>query len=304
MTGHVFSELITALHGSSSSKTSWINVFHALPGYFTLSNLPKSPPSTPGQAVGDEEYFTAKIFDSAVHIPDYQTKSTLLPPSPKPVVPPGSVHISIVERYIPPTNANEYVEMFQLRGCSLLQDRLIELSGDNGLLVFIYPTRTGARTFMRDYLGPVLDPLLRSITVVHELSADLGKNLGEMRAVPHLDEYGPLKAKLEQFCHKLNEVAPKEFVFTVVHGSKENVHLDRSTWAGEWWVKQEKPRIRETVKQYFRNSKKLPESDMTSSYLIQEVLDGVVNRKYDQVAPRSKGVEVSVFVIKKTKRTE
>jgi hypothetical protein len=154
------------------TNTSWINVFHALPGRYTLSDLPKSPPSTPGPSVGGDEYFTSKVFDSAVAIPDYQLSSKLLPPSPRPVVPPGSINISVVERYIPPTNTNEYGEMFALKGHSLLYDRLSELSMDNGILFFVYPTKTGAKTFMQHYLGPIIEPLLRTVTVVHDLHSE------------------------------------------------------------------------------------------------------------------------------------
>ena len=307
MTGHIFGRIISALHESTTANTAWINVFHAVPGRFTLSDLPKSPPSTPGPAVGGDEYFTSKVFDSAVAIPDYQLDSKLLPPSPRPVVPPGSVHISIVERYIPPTNTNEYGEMFMPKGHSLLHDRLVELSPTNGILVFIYPTKTGARTFMHDYLGPIIDPLLRSLTVVNELPSELCSSLGRMSSVAYLDEYDSLKFQFERFCKTLGEgsSADKKAVYTVIHASKEEAPLERSVWANDWWIKQEKPRIRETVSKYFRQMKKLPESEMTGTHLIQEVLDGVANRKQEDGDEGSstsgpKGVEVGIFIVKKT----
>lgn len=301
-TGHLFPQIIAAIHDQSLIQTAWINVFHAVPGRFTLSDLPKSPPSTPGPAVGGDEYFTSKIFDSAVAIPDYQLDSKLLPPSPRPVVPPGSVNVSIVERYIPPTNTNEYAEMFHLKGRSLLHDRLVELSPDNGMLLFIYPTRTGARSFMQHYLGPILDPLLRSITVVHDLSSGLGRSLGQMSSVDYLDEYERLQEHVVRYCDLLSEggSGDKKSVFTLVRASKEEAVLERSAWANDWWIKQEKPRIRETVNKYFRQVKKLPESEMTGSHLIQEVLDGVANRKAEDVRSESRGVEVGVFIIKRT----
>jgi hypothetical protein len=307
MTGHIFGRIISHLHESTTASTAWINVFHAVPGRFTLSDLPKSPPSTPGPAVGGDEYFTSKVFDSAVAIPDYQLDSKLLPPSPRPVVPPGSVHISIVERYIPPTNTNEYGEMFMLKGRSLLHDRLVELSPNNGMLVFIYPTRTGAKTFMRDYLGPIIDPLLRSLTVVNELPSELCSSLGRMSSVAYLDEYDSLRSQFERFCTNLGENSSrdKKAVYTVIHASKEEAPLERSVWANDWWIKQEKPRIRETVSKYFRQMKKLPESEMTGTHLIQEVLDGVANRKMESSyegssSPGPKGVEVGVFIVTKT----
>ncbi|KAF1976861.1 hypothetical protein BU23DRAFT_626404 [Bimuria novae-zelandiae CBS 107.79] len=300
-TGHLFAQLIAAIHDQSPANTAWINVFHAVPGRFTLADLPKSPPSTPGPVVGGDEYFTSKIFDSAVAIPDYQLDSKLLPPSPRPVVPPKSIHISIVERYIPPTNTNEYAEMFQLRGHSLLRDRLVELSPDNGLLLFIYPTRTGARTFMQRYLGPILDPLLRSITVVHDLSSELGKNLGQMSSVNYLDEYERLKDQVIRYCEAMSGEATggNKYTYTVLRATREESILERSAWANDWWIKQEKPRIRKTVNDYFRQVKKLPESGMTASNLIQEVLDGVANRKVEDHR-EPKGIEVGVFIIKKT----
>ncbi|PVI04955.1 hypothetical protein DM02DRAFT_624487 [Periconia macrospinosa] len=303
MSGHLFGQLIVFIHDRTTSYTSWTNVFHAVPGRFTLSDLPKSPPSTPGPAVGGDEYFTKQIFDSAVAIPDYQLESKLLPPSPRPVVPPGSINISIVERYIPPTNTNEYAEMFQLRGRSLLHDRLIELSKDNGLLLFIYPTKTGARTFMQDYLGPVLDPLLRALTVVHDLPSDLGKSLGQMGSVAYLDEYESLKMNVEQFCKRVGNATSTDSVdqrpvYEVMHASREEIHPERKAWANDWWIKQEKPRIRDTITTYFRQTKKLPESGMTGSHLIEAVLDGVAHRNADG-DHRLKGIEVGVFIIKK-----
>jgi hypothetical protein len=301
MRGHLFGEIIASIHEQTTANTAWINVFHAVPGRFTLADLPKSPPSTPGPAVGGDEYFTSKVFDSAVAIPDYQLDSKLLPPSPQPVVPPQTIQISIVERYIPPTNTNEYAEMFLLRGRSLLHDRLVELTADNGLLLFIYPTKTGARTFTQNYLGPVLDPLLRTLTVVHDLASDLGQTLGQMSSVAYLDEYDNLKSHMERFCSVLNKAASgdKKPTYQVIHAARETVQLDRDAWANDWWIKQEKPRIRDTITKYFRQTKKLPESGLTGTHLIEEVLDGVANRRVGNES-RLKGVEVGVFLVKKT----
>jgi hypothetical protein len=304
ITGHLFTQIIAAIHERTSTPTSWINVFHAVPGRFTLSDLPKSPPSTPGPAVGGDEYFTSKVFDSAVTVDDYQLDSKLLPPSPRPVVPPGSVNISVVERYIPPTNINEFAEMFQFKGRSLLYDRLVELSSDNGLLLFIYPTRAGAKTFMREYLGPILDPLLRSIAVVHDLSSDLGKSIGHMSAVEHLHEYDHLHIAVERFCGRLSELsspltpsANEQATYSILHATKEEIVLDRTAWASDWWIKQEKTRVRDTVNKQFR--KKMPKSDMTPTNLIQEILDGVAQKEHHPFRPL-RGVEVGVFIIKKT----
>ncbi|KAH7082630.1 hypothetical protein BKA63DRAFT_135792 [Paraphoma chrysanthemicola] len=308
LTGHLFGQLIATIHDRTATNTAWINVFHALPGRYTLSDLPKSPPSTPGPAVGGDEYFTSKVFDSAVAIPDYQLDSKLLPPSPRPIVPPGSINISVVERYIPPTNMNEYAEMFTLRGRSLLYDRLVELSSDNGILFFIYPTRTGAKTFMQHYLGPIIEPLLRTVTVVHDLHSELGRSLGQMVAVNYLDEFEQLEAHVKSFCTKVGDNGNGQLgnvggrsTYEVIHSAKEEMVLNRSVWADDWWIKQEKPRIRDAVTKYFRKSKKLPTGEMTGPHLIQEVLEGVSTREYQDGSP-TKGVEVGVFIVKKTRR--
>jgi hypothetical protein len=266
-------------------------------------DLPKSPPTTPGPAVGGDSYFTSKVFDSAVAIPDYQLDSKLLPPSPRPVVPPGSINVSVVERYIPPTNTNEFAEMFTFRGRSLLYDRLIELSTDDGILLFVYPTKTGARTFMQRYLGPIIDPLLRTVTVVHDLHSELGRSLGQMSSVNYLDEYDHLESQVRKFCSSMGERhagTSRGAHYEVVHSGKEEVMLERSAWADDWWIKQEKPRIRDVITKYFSKSKKLPTGEMGASTLIQDVLEGVSEREY-QDGPPTKGVEVGVFIVKKTK---
>jgi hypothetical protein len=308
-TGHLFGQLIATIHDRTTTSTAWINVFHALPGRYTLSDLPKSPPSTPGPAVGGDEYFTSKVFDSAVAIPDYQLEAKLLPVSPRPVVPPGSINISVVERYIPPTNTNEYGEMFALRGRSLLYDRLSELSIDNGVLFFIYPTRTGAKTFMQKYLGPIIEPLLRSVTVVHDLHSELGRSIGQMAAVNYLDEYEKLEEHVRSFCAKVTEHthsqkshSDEKYAYEIVHASREEYTPNRIAWADDWWIKQEKPRIRDAITKYFRKSKKLPTGELTGPHLLQELIEGVSTREYDD-GPPTEGLEVGVFIIQKVRRT-
>lgn len=302
LTGHLFGQIIAAIHDDTTTHTSWINVFHAVPGRYTLSDLPKSPPSTPGPAVGGDSYFTSKVFDSAVAIPDYQLDSKLLPPSPQPVVPPGSINISVVERYIPPTNTNEYAEMFSLRGRSLLYDRLVELSPNNGTLLFVYLTKKGAQTFRGQYLGPVIDPLLRTVTVVHDLHSELGRNLASMDAMNYLDDYDRLEDRMRKFCSALSErqsSTSEAATYEVIHAAREERILERKAWADDWWIKQEKPRLREIILKYFRKSKKLPTDEMSGAHLLQEILEGVSNREYIGEDTR-KGVEVGVFVVRKT----
>ncbi|GME33229.1 hypothetical protein GTA08_BOTSDO10997 [Neofusicoccum parvum] len=306
--GQAFPHIINALHEAiPPASTVWINVFHAVPGRFNMADLPTSPPSTPGPPVGGEDYFTTKVFDSAVQVTDYEGEVKAAR-SPRPVVPPGSVDVSIVERYIPPTSPSEFAGLYSTSGSrSLLLDRLAELSPDHGTLLFVYPTRTGGRTFMKDYLGPVLDPILRFMHVVHDLSADLGSSLGHMAAVEHLHEFEDMKRRLGTFLHQLNSGKTSERFklagsnFTIVYAKKQEARLARDVWANDWWIKQEKPRVRTAVSKYFRLAHKLPPEDQVMpTNLIQEILDGVASKPYELGEPK-KGVEVGVFVIRRSR---
>ncbi|KAF4301482.1 hypothetical protein GTA08_BOTSDO06802 [Botryosphaeria dothidea] len=306
--GQAFPHIINALHEAiPPASTVWINVFHAVPGRFNMADLPTSPPSTPGPPVGGDDYFTMKVFDSAVQVTDYEGEVKAAR-SPRPVVPPGSVDVSIVERYIPPTSASEFAGLYSTSGSrSLLLDRLAELSPDHGTLLFIYPTRTGGRTFMNSYLGPVLDPILRSMHVVHDLSADLGSSLGHMAAVEHLHEFEEMQRRLDTFLHQLNSGKTSERFklggsnFQIVYAKKQEARLARNVWASDWWIKQEKPRVRSAVSKYFRLAHKLPPEDQVMpTNLIQEVLDGVAKKPYEFGEPK-KGVEVGVFVVRRSR---
>jgi hypothetical protein len=127
-----------------------------------------------------------------------------------------------------------------------------------------------------------------------------------MSAVEHLPSYDTLHAELEKFCAQLSEapsslnVSPeRRATYSIVHACKEEALLDRQAWASDWWIKQEKSRVRELVTKYFR--KKLPSSELTPTNLIQEVLDGVAHRE-DMGITRKRGVEVAVFIVEKTPR--
>lgn len=312
--GHVYPAIVDAIHSSTPAQpTVWINIFHAIQGRFNLADLPTSPPSTPGPPVGGDDYFTQKVFDSAVSISDYSSDDlSSLPRSPRPIVPPSSINVSVVERYIPPTSSNEFVDMFNPNGPSVLVDRLVELSPNNGTLVFIYPTRKGAETFMQEYLSPILEPILRTMLVVNNLSSDLGTRLGTMASAQHLRDYDQLHHSMARLCAKLTQRSSSmqrfhdhRASFSLVHASKEEVHIDKDTWLKEWWVKQEKPRIRDAMTQYAREAQKKSsnldaERAVTATELIQQLLDGVSKRSYPTTQEALGGIEVSVFVIKRS----
>lgn len=315
-TGHIFPTVISRINEtapvSPATPLTWINVFHAIPGRFNLADLPTSPPATPGPAIGGDDYFTQKVFDSAVSISDYQDDLSSLPRSPRPIVPPSTIDVGIVERYIPPSTSNEFAEMFNPNGPSILVDRLVELSPNNGSLVFIYPTRAGARTFMHDYLGPIIDPILRTMVVVHGLSSDLSRALGRMVAIDQLPDYETMQRRVESLCARLTHqnTAAQRFSgrrphFTVSLAQRQNVKLSRDAWSKDWWTKQEKPRVRDVVKRYSqeaqtRRSNDYVDRNASATELLQEVMKGVCEKPYPPGSEPKEGIEVSVFVIKRS----
>lgn len=313
--GHIYSKVIEAIHGSTpASPTIWINVFHAIQGRFNLADLPTSPPATPGPPIGGDDYFTQKVFDSAVPISDYQEDLSSLPRSPRPVVPPSSINISIVERYIPPTSANEFRDMFNPNGPSILVDRLVELSPNNGSLVFVYPTKAGADRFLREYLGPILDPILRTIQVTNGLSSDLGRTLGTMAAASQLSDYDQMLRSMTRLCTTLTQRSSsmerfhgRRTTFSLAHASKEEVVVKREVWAKDWWAKQEKQRIRAAMTKYTQEAQKKSSNEHverapTPTELVQQLLREVAERPYvpgQDPEKSGRGIEVSVFVIKR-----
>lgn len=252
----------------------------------------------------DDDYFNMSVFSKAVIAVDHHTASNAsVPSSPHPVVAPSSVGVSLLERFVPPTNLQEYLDLFSRDSPSVLVDRLVELTPDDGRLIFIYPTAHGAATFASRYLGPLLDPILRTMVGIHELTADMGAEVGKMAVVEHMDAFEKTAQKINFLLRHMNRgnsrsgPPPKYFL---EYSSKETVQLERKAWT-EWWMHQETPRIREVMNRYFQRAVRLPQSkEITAGSLVREILTGVGNRAYaDYDAPRE-GIEVGVFVIRRT----
>jgi len=256
--GHAFPHVIEAIQTStSSSSIMWMNVWHAVSGRFKFEDLPKSPPTTPAPPHEGDDYFTQRVFDYAVEVPDYSQKLVAQPLTPRPQRPaiaPNSIDISIVERYIPPTSAAEFEELFSATGRSFLNDRLIELSPAHGTLLFIYPTKAGGQTFLKKYLDPILAPTLRVMMGVYELPQHLVEAVGRMDAIPSLPTFEDMKSQLLTFLNTLSNgggSTPNRFrlqgsTYELMHAAPELVPLDREVWAKDWWTKQEKLRIQRT----------------------------------------------------------
>lgn len=176
-------------------------------------------------------------------------------------------------------------------------------------MLFIYPTKRGALTFASEYLGPLLDPLLRSIVVLHKLSADVGLTLGKMAAVEHMVGFEMMKRKINVLLRKLNRgnisqpggPATPSFngSYELIYSGTQDVPLDRKVWT-DWWAQQETLRVRDVMGRYFKRAQRLPEdTDITSAVLVREILDGVMSRPYGDSPAPTAGVEVGVFVIQR-----
>lgn len=176
-------------------------------------------------------------------------------------------------------------------------------------MLFIYPTQQGGRTFVTQYLGPILDPLLRSIVVLHQLSADVGIALGKMAAVEHMVGFETMKRKINILLRKLNRGNASQISgpstlghkgsYNLVFSGTQEVHLERKVWT-DWWAQQETSRIRDVMGRYFKRAQRLPEdTDITSAVLVREIIDGVSSRPYGDPPAPTTGVEVGVFVIQR-----
>lgn len=287
-------------------RPPYIHVMHAVPEDFNMSNLPTSPPSTPGHMIDMDSYFDSTVFASASPVPAYHEVHGPARPVnwPHPIVPPDSIHVSVLERYIPPSTQCEYRDLFRYGRPSVLTDRLLELSPLGGCLLFIYPTRVGATMFKSQYLGPILDPLLRQLVVVNGFSADVSRELGRMEAVNAMDDFETMKSNLENLCQKLSKPATK---FTIVEAGKGRAPLDRQLWT-EWYIQQERPRMKSLLSRSWQTSGgrhtptlSSPETgsgQLSSAMLLSEIIEGMKRRQYE-TSPKG-DIELGVFVIRRS----
>ena len=209
--------------------------------------------------------------------------------------------MAILERYIPPSSIQEYNDLFSIYGHSALLDRLSELSVDGGTLLFICPTKAGAKTFSDSYLSPVLTPILLQIVNLNRLVWNLAEDIGRMAVVPYMNEFDIMKTKINNLCKSMSERLPTSAGsrFELVYSSSGSVRLDRATWR-EWYIEQEKGRIREVLKAYWKQGRRLPgDTEVTDATIARAIIDGL-RKGVTSVSPSlEEGVEVGVFVIKR-----
>lgn len=170
-------------------------------------------------------------------------------------------------------------------------------------MLLVYPTRIGASTFTRKYLSQVLDPLLRSLVEIHQLSYGLAESLGSMAAVADMHAFEVLKAKISTLCRRMSHRMTsdtKRSNFTLVYASTGEVSIDRRTWT-EWYLKQEHTRFKRTIESYWGRGKRLSQLDSASAgTVMREFIDGVSKMTDDEAEQTGPGVELGVFVIRRT----
>lgn len=307
-----FQLIEAAIHDSADPGGLYIDITYAVPVKFNMNHIPNSPVTTPNIGASGADYFSMNVFPKAVVAMDHHhALNTSVPSSPHPVVAPSSISVSLLERFIPPSSTEEYLHLFAMDAPSVLVDRLVELSPRGGMLVFIYPTLQGATTFASQHLGPLLDPLLRNMVGLYKLSADFAYGVGKAAAVNQMLPYEKMLRKISYLLRQLERgvTAPHrpKPKYKIVHSNPQIVPLERKEWT-QWWVHQESERIAKVVRSYFNKGLMLPHKmnasgnieDVTASDLVREVCDGVKERPYAEWDAAREGIEVGVFVVKRT----
>ncbi|KAL8969899.1 MAG: hypothetical protein Q9183_001776 [Haloplaca sp. 2 TL-2023] len=308
------------------SVDKYVEVTHGVPARFNFSDLPSSPVTTPNRPAAQsmDDYFSSMpktvVYSKAVivgtHAEFAQSHNTN--PSVRGIaqtaVAPSSVAISVLERYIPPVSSQEYRDLFSLGQPSALVDRLTELKSDRGSLVFVYPTRKGAQTFDQKYLQPILDPQLRIMNLVHTAPSRMVESIARLEAVKTMKEFDGLKRMVSGLLKAMNGKGNGSArQFDLVMANMQTVCVGRKAWA-KWYLKQEVPRIRKIVDDFYgRTHLAAGPSDpgspaFTSGGFAREIQNTIdpLSSASQQPPPSahptpSEGIEVGVFVIKRSK---
>merc|ERR1712230_5723 len=126
----VFEKVVEAIQ-NHCTIAPYITITHAVSQVMSMDEVPASPPATPNANNSGDDYFHDQtIFTHAAVVPAYHSQSN--PPmtmGSRPtniIAAPSSIHVSILERYIPPTTAQEVNDFFTLSRRSYLADRLLQ----------------------------------------------------------------------------------------------------------------------------------------------------------------------------------
>lgn len=290
---------------NQAAQVPYITITHAVSQVVSMEEVPASPPATPNQQENDDYFDNQTIFTHAAVVPNYHGQlqpavSVAMRPTGI-IAAPSSIHISTLERYIPPTTGPEVDDFFSISRRSYLVDRLTELSASNGTLLLVYPTQVGGAVFARQYLGPVLDPFLRQFVLLNNLTTNAAAALGKLAALPKLKTFEEMEEKLTSLCRDLTQRAPGRGLrgqFSLIHTEKAEVTLDRLTWVG-WFIEQESARLRQDIVDYQKAGGRMPARgfDASPGSLAREVIEGIKSSREDAGGV---GIEVGVFVIRRS----
>jgi hypothetical protein len=303
----VFEKVVEVVQ-AQYSYAPYITITHAVSQVIGMDEVPASPPATPNTHNSGDDYFQDQtIFTHAAMVPAYHTSaqsSVMVAPRPTNIIAaPSSVHITTLERYIPPTTKQEVNDFFNLTRKSYLADRLRELSVNNGSLLLIYPTKKGATTFANKYIGPIIEPFLRQFILLNNLYTELAATLGHMSSLEAMKTFEECTAAISAMCQALDQRAPVRGLqsrFNIVHAETANVVLSDNVWK-EWFLEQEQPRLRQNLIDYHKAGGRMPgrtgQIEVTPGMLAREVLDGI---RTSRELAGNQGIEVGVFVIRRS----
>jgi hypothetical protein len=286
----------------------YITITHAYFQAISMDEVPASPPATPNanHSSNDDYFQDHTIFTHAATVPAYHFHPTVahaVVPRPSNIIAaPSSIHVSILERYIPPSTAQEVQDFFTLSRRSYLADRLLELSSNNGSLLLIYPTKQGGQTFADRYIGPIIEPFLRQFILLNGLYTDIAVRLGQMAAIGGMKTFEEMTSLLVALCEALGQRAPRGLPsrYDIVHAETAEVVLDHALWR-DWYIDQEKPRLRQNLVDYHKSGGRMPsrsgQLEVTTGMLAREVIEGI---QQSREPAGNVGLEVGVFVIRRT----
>lgn len=296
---------------NSTAGPRYVTVFHAL-GLLegrAVHDLPQSQPSTPNFVGGDSYFGGQNLFTHLAEVPLYHehhnSAGTRIPQ--RNIMPPEA-NLVILERYIPPTTSQEVSDFFSPSlHRSYLVDRMNEVAVDGGTMLLIYPTKRGATTFVKQLLGPVLDPALRQMVILRGLKTDLAERIGSMKSLDAMMDFDTMKCQIENVCLALNATAETErsqSLYSLTCCETADVTLDRNTWMA-WFIEQEQHRFKQEFVDYHKEGGMLAHgeagnNDLTAGMLVREIVSSLQKEKSVMA---QQAVEVGIFVIKRLKRT-
>lgn len=306
-TNLVFEKVVEVLQ-AHLTLPPYITITHAVSQVISMDEVPASPPATPNTHHSSDDYFQDQtIFTHAAVVPAYHAQSlasTIASPRPSNIIAaPSSIQMTILERYIPPTTAQEAHDFVTMSRKSYLADRLLELSANNGTLLLVFPTKTGGTTFAKSYIGPIIEPFLRQFVLLNNLFVKVAVELGRMASLNGMKEFPELRDAVGQMCQALSQRAPARGIqsrYEVVHAETTEVVLKRNVWR-EWFLEQETPRLRQNLVDYHKAGGRMPsrvgQIETTPGMLAREVVEGI---RASREPAGEAGIEVGVFVIRRS----